>query len=105
MAALSRLLLLALVACGSRTPSDRELCEQRERAYERAYPDMASNDHAMRVDMCTRGVADEHKRDVDADGKDMFQRRVACAKHLGDGPALEAWQAMKNCESRTLFLH
>ncbi len=99
--------LLALVAaCGSGTPSDRELCEQRERAYERAYPDMANgSDHADRVDACTRGVAEEHGDEVDGNGNDMFKRRVACAKHLGEQPALAAWEAMKDCESRTLFLH
>lgn len=95
-----------LAACGSRTPSDRELCEQREAAYDRAYPDQANSiDHGKRVDMCTRGVAEEHGSDVDADGNDMFKRRVACARHLAEQPALAAWEAMKDCESRTLFLH
>jgi hypothetical protein len=97
--------LAALAACGSRTPSDREFCEQREAAYDRAYPNETNNlDHGERVDMCTRGVAEEHGSDVDANGNDIFKRRLACAKHLGEQPPLAAWEAMKDCESRTLFL-
>jgi hypothetical protein len=95
-------LALALAACGPHVPTDREFCEQRERAFERAYPEDNPSDHAMRVDMCVRGIADEHGREVDPEGRDSFQRRLICAKHLGKNAALEAWQAMKNCESATL---
>jgi hypothetical protein len=96
--------LLVAAGCGKQVPSDREFCEQRERAYELAYPEEPHPDHDQRVGMCERGVADEHRSDVDRNGRDMFQRRLACADHLGEGPPLDAWRAMKNCESATLFL-
>ena len=98
------LFVLVVVGCKHHPLSDHDYCEQRQSAYERAYPDDKSEigDHAKLVEMCEHGIATEHNSSVH-DGKDMFERRMACSTHLGDEPALRVWEDMKDCESKTLF--
>ena len=98
------LVCLALVACTKGKLTDCDYCELRWTASERANTDQPPLQlgHAELVDSCVRGVVKEHGVEVDKAGRDMFERRLACAKHLGEAPARKVWEEAIRCEQETL---
>ena len=98
---------LALAACTKGKLTDRDYCDLRWTTAERANADQPplQTSHAERVDACVRSVAGEHGRDVGPDGRDMFDRRLACGKHFGEEPARKVWEDAMRCEQETLRLH